>query len=64
LHRDAAGIFRLARSKGFSLTTIDALIAAIALENRAAIFTLDKDFHRIASITYPSLHRLTYASAC
>jgi predicted nucleic acid-binding protein len=55
-YREAAAIFRLARSKGFSLTTIDVLIATIALENRAAVFTLDKDFSRIASITNLRLH--------
>ena len=50
-YREAAAISRLARSKGISLTTIDALIAAIALEHRASPFTLDKDFSRIARIT-------------
>ena len=52
----AAAIFRLARSRGASLTTIDTLIAAIALEHRASVFTLDKDFSRIARITGLSLH--------
>jgi len=47
----AAAIFRLGRAKGVSLTTIDALIAAIALEHRASVFTLDKDFFRIARLT-------------
>ena len=56
-YREAASIFRLARSRGISLTTVDALIAAIALENRAAIFTLDKDFSRIARLTRLPLHR-------
>ena len=50
-YREAAAIFRLARSKGVSLTTSDALIAAIALEHRASVFTLDKDFPRIARLT-------------
>jgi predicted nucleic acid-binding protein len=50
-YREAAAIFRLARSKGVSLTTIDALIAAIALEHHASVFTLDKDFSRIARLT-------------
>ena len=50
-YREAAAIFRLARGKGVSLTTIDALIAAIALEHGASVFTLDKDFSRIARLT-------------
>jgi predicted nucleic acid-binding protein len=46
--REAASIFRAARAKGVAFTTIDALIAAIALEHGATLFTLDKDFTRIA----------------
>jgi predicted nucleic acid-binding protein len=57
-YRDAAAIFRLGRTKGVSLTTIDALIAAIALEHRASVFTLDKDFSRIARLTGLPLHPL------
>jgi predicted nucleic acid-binding protein len=49
-YREAAGIFRLARSRGLSLTTMDALIAAIAIEHTASLFTLDRDFSRIAQI--------------
>jgi hypothetical protein len=47
---EAAALFRQGRAKGISLTTIDALIAAIAMEHRASVFTLDKDFSRIAAI--------------
>jgi len=57
-YRDAAALFRLARSKGISLSTIDTLIAAIAMDHRAAVFTLDKDFSRIARLTNLPLHRL------
>jgi predicted nucleic acid-binding protein len=57
-YREAAAIFRLARGKGVSLTTIDALIAAIALEHRASVFTLDKDFSRIARLTGLALYPL------
>ncbi len=56
-YRTAAAIYRAARSKGMSLTTIDTLIAAIALEHRAAVFTLDQDFSRIALITRLVLYR-------
>ena len=56
-YREAAAIFRLGRTKGISLSTIDALIASIALENRAAVFTLDKDFSLIARLTNLPLYR-------
>jgi predicted nucleic acid-binding protein len=56
-YREAASIFRLARAKGVSLGTIDTLIAAIALEHGATVFTLDKDFSRIARIAGLGLHR-------
>jgi predicted nucleic acid-binding protein len=57
-YREAAAIFRQGRAKGVSLTTIDALIAAIALEHRASVFTLDKDFSRIARLTGLPLYPL------
>jgi predicted nucleic acid-binding protein len=49
-YREAAVIFRSARARGVAFTTVDALIAAIALEHRATLFTLDRDFTRIAGI--------------
>ena len=57
-YRQAAAIFRVGRAKGISLTTTDVLIAAIALEHRASVFTLDKDFSRIARLTGLPLHPL------
>ncbi len=57
-YREAAAILRLARARGVSLTTIDALIAAIALQLRVTVFTRDKDFPRIARLTGLSLHPL------
>ena len=56
-YRTAAAIYRTARGKGISLTTIDTLIAAVALEHKASVFTLDHDFSRIALITGLVLHR-------
>ena len=47
-YQEAAGIFRNARTKGVAVTTVGALIAAIALEHGATLFTLDQDFTRIA----------------
>jgi predicted nucleic acid-binding protein len=56
VYRNAATIYRTARSKGISLATIDVLIASVALEYDAAVFTLDKDFSHIARITSLRLH--------
>lgn len=58
-YREASAISRLARSKGITLTTVDALIAAIALEHHATLFSLDKDFSRIARLTSLRLHSLS-----
>jgi len=56
-YRAAAAIYRSARGRGISLTTIDTLIAAVALEHGAAVFTLDRDFGRLAGFTRLALHR-------
>ncbi len=55
-YREAAAIFRAAHARGHALTTIDTLIAAIARENGASLFTLDQDFTRVARITPLMLH--------
>jgi predicted nucleic acid-binding protein len=57
-YREAAAISRLARSKGISLKTIDSLIASIAVEHGAILFSLDKDFSCIARITSLRLYSL------
>ena len=57
-YRQAAAIYRAARARGISLTTIDTLIAAVGLEHGATVFTLDEDFSRIARITNLALYRL------
>jgi predicted nucleic acid-binding protein len=46
------------RDKGVSLTTIDVHIAAVALEHRASVFTLDTCFSRIARLTGLALYPL------
>ena len=49
-YRNAAAHFRTARSQGISVTTTDALISTIAVENGATIFSLDRDFERMSHI--------------
>lgn len=50
-YRRAAAIYRAGRGKGITSSTIDTLIAAVALEHGALVFTLDQDFVRIAHMT-------------
>jgi len=56
-YRDAAALFRLARSKGVNLTTTDALIATVAAENAAEVLSLDRDFVRMAKMVGLRLHQ-------
>ena len=44
----AASIFRQARARGLTLSTVDALFASLAIEYQASLFTLDRDFERLA----------------
>jgi predicted nucleic acid-binding protein len=55
-YRRAASVYREARAKGTTLSTIDTLIASIALDHRASVFTLDQDFTRIARLTKLELY--------
>ena len=57
-YRNAAAIFRQARSRGVTVTTTDALIAAIALQHGAEVFTLDKDFANLARVTRLRLYHV------
>ncbi len=47
-HIEAARIANSCRRKGVAVSTIDCVIAAIAIEHNAQLFTTDKDFARIA----------------
>jgi predicted nucleic acid-binding protein len=58
-YRDAAAISRLASARGISLKTVDTLIAAIAIENRANLFSMDQDFSQIARIAPLRLYPLS-----
>jgi predicted nucleic acid-binding protein len=55
-YRRAVSVYREARAEGITLSTIDTLIASIALDHRASVFTLDQDFTRIARITRLDLY--------
>ena len=44
----AASIFRQSRARGLTLSTVDALLASLAIEYQASLFTLDKDFEGLA----------------
>ena len=56
-YRNAAAVFRTARSQGVSLTTTDALISTLALENGAAVFSRDRDFVQMAHIVGLKFHQ-------
>jgi predicted nucleic acid-binding protein len=55
-YRRAASVYREARAEGITLSTIDTLIASIALDHRASVFTLDRDFARIVRLTKLELY--------
>lgn len=56
-YRHAAVMHRAARAKGVTLTTIDTLIAAIAVEHGVKVFTLDQDFSHMARVTAVEIYR-------
>lgn len=57
-YRNTAALVRFARGRGLTLTTIDALIAVLAIEHEAVLFTLDKDFSHIKNFTVLKIHPL------
>ena len=50
-HLQAAELFKELRRKGNPLSTVDVLIAALAIEHRTPLFTLDANFKKIAKHT-------------
>ena len=54
----AADLYRHGRSKGFTIRSgVDCLIAAIAIENRAAVWHQDRDFDTISRFTTLAIWR-------
>lgn len=53
----AAGLYRLARSKGFTIRrTLDCLIASVCVREQAPILHNDADFDRLAAATPLQVH--------
>jgi hypothetical protein len=55
-HERAAAFFNACRAKGVSPTAIDMLICALAARHGLAVFTIDRDFARYATILPIMLH--------
>ncbi|MDI6783237.1 MAG: PIN domain nuclease, partial [bacterium] len=53
----AASIYRNLRRKGITIPSVDATIAAIAIEYGVPLFTLDKHFESIVSVTRLKLYQ-------
>jgi predicted nucleic acid-binding protein len=50
-HLEAARLMNLLRRRGISVSSIDALIAAMTIRREALLFTLDEDFERFPPLT-------------
>lgn len=50
-YEQAAELYSKCRGKGITLSTVDCLIAAVAIENECALFTLDEDFTVMTTIS-------------
>jgi predicted nucleic acid-binding protein len=55
-HETAARLSNTARRQGVTVSTIDALIAAVALNSQLPVFTTDKDFQHLAKVVEVPLH--------
>lgn len=55
----AAEIYRLGRSKGYTIrSSVDCLVAAIAIEHRTPVWHKDRDYEAIARYTSLRIRRL------
>ena len=50
-HERAATLFRKARAAGISATTVDCLIATLAISREATLLTTDADFAHLAKLS-------------
>ena len=57
-HEEAARIASACARRGIALGVVDGLIAALAVTERAALFTTDSEFERIAPICGLTLFRV------
>lgn len=58
LFLSASDIYQQGRRKGITIrSSVDCLIAAVAIENRVPVWHRDRDFHRIARYTGLELHQ-------
>lgn len=49
---DAAQLYRAARSRGLTVrSSIDCLIAVVALRTESSLLTVDRDFHALAEVS-------------
>jgi predicted nucleic acid-binding protein len=56
----AAAIYRDGRRRGYTIrSTVDCLIAAVAVENGASVWHRDRDFDAIARFTNLRTHKST-----
>jgi predicted nucleic acid-binding protein len=57
VYESAAALLNRRRSSGIQVATVDCLIASNAIENDCHLFTLDKDFQAIATMSPLKLFR-------
>ena len=58
VHEKAAEIFNQSKKSGFNASTLDCLIAAVAIHHRCRLLTADSDFNELSK--YSSLETIDY----